>query len=880
MRTFKPFCLSVMPRAVDMGDRFYMSLNIFAAVDVAQAPKLLLEQTLWQTLPLAAPDFVEVGMPKPQSEYLVYGHAYPHEGAPGRTHVGVRFAGQQKALMVWGERRWDGRQISGPLPFEKVPLTWQHAYGGEGYALNPIGCGHLQAGQAPAPTGLSLPQLESPTQAWHPDPARNVPVGMTALSVEHPWRTRYQGTYDETWLTQRSPAMPLDFDWRYFQVAPPDQQLAQPLVGDEAYEWHHLHPQQALIAGRLPGMSTRAMIQRVGREDLELMATNLKTVVFLPDRQKLILIWQAIAATQDEEFGDIAHLMVSAEWLNQPKTAEHYHGVLQARRDREKGMLAVLQETDLLPEGMPFEPLLDLAGTLNPDPPESSYAAKAKAHAEKRFEAARAEVAKYGLDPDEHATPAKLPVPEMPKDVKDLPAFFEKWRAEHAQSVLDAKAYVEQSLQNTERELAPFGYDGSLVRSEIATPPMGPPQAWAGDRIDSMKQLAAMEKASGVEIGEVAEMAVDAKLHAEWREGDRAAMEGYRQFAHHQKPASRAEARFAERQKEWVRERLSKGEPLAGFDLTGADLRGFDLSGANLDRALMESACLDGVCLNGASMKEVMLAHSSMQGCQLAGANLTRANLGKAQMQGVQASGAMFDHAVCHGTDFTQADLSGARFDQVQWMGVTLLKAKLDGAKLDGCLFNETCLDGASLVGASAARAVFMKASMKATDMRQLQAERVVFYGVALEQLRLDGARLRGASFVEGSSLLRCSLRQVDLSQACARGTRFEACDLSGANLDKAMLSHADFTGACLRSASAVEAMFMRAVLDKADMCDMNLRDALLTSALARGTLFVQANLFGADLARLQMSTTTRLDGALAKRARLYPRVPLVEERA
>jgi len=169
---------------------------------------------------------------------------------------------------------------------------------------------------------------------------------------------------------------------------------------------------------------------------------------------------------------------------------------------------------------------------------------------------------------------------------------------------------------------------------------------------------------------------------------------------------------------------------------------------------------------------------------------------------------------------------------------------------------------------------------MKSTDLRQLQAERVVLYGVALEQLRLDGARLRGASFVEGSSLLRCSLRQVDLSQACARGTRFEACDLSGANLDKAMLSHADFTGACLRSASAVEAMFMRAVLDKADMCDMNLRDALLTSALARGTLFVQANLFGADLARLQMSTTTRLDGALAQRARLYPRVPLVEERA
>jgi hypothetical protein len=48
-----------------------------------------------------------------------------------------------------------------------------------------------------------------------------------------PGRIEYGGTYDQAWIDDVFPFLPADFDERYFQMAPPDQQIDPPRAGTD-----------------------------------------------------------------------------------------------------------------------------------------------------------------------------------------------------------------------------------------------------------------------------------------------------------------------------------------------------------------------------------------------------------------------------------------------------------------------------------------------------------------------------------------------------------------------------------------------------------------------------------------------------------------------
>ena len=67
-------------------------------------------------------------------------------------------------------------------------------------------------------------------------------------------RVNYVGTYDGTWLAERFPLLPVDFDPRHNQVAPATQMAHPPLIGDEAIAirglYHHRQPVHAMFPAR------------------------------------------------------------------------------------------------------------------------------------------------------------------------------------------------------------------------------------------------------------------------------------------------------------------------------------------------------------------------------------------------------------------------------------------------------------------------------------------------------------------------------------------------------------------------------------------------------------------------------------------------------
>lgn len=182
-------------------------------------------------------DFV---LEKPLTDVVVVGKAVSPSGQRVKQlAVRLEVQGRKKDVLVFGERRWV-RSLgsvfpSTPVPFVEMPLTFERAFGGQGEGRgperavveqrNPVGVGfHPHRGAAQI-EGTPVPNLERPGQMISSSSDRPEPIGFGCVGRTWAQRLPYAGTYDARWLDERAPFLPTDFDSRYFQCAPADQQF-------------------------------------------------------------------------------------------------------------------------------------------------------------------------------------------------------------------------------------------------------------------------------------------------------------------------------------------------------------------------------------------------------------------------------------------------------------------------------------------------------------------------------------------------------------------------------------------------------------------------------------------------------------------------------
>ena len=128
-------------------------------------------------------------------------------------------------------------------PFSRIPLVYEHSYGGPGWDENPVGVGH--AGHADQVGGSPLsPNLVCPNH-----PGRTIGFGPIARG----WAPRGAKLNESlrTAIDRADPEVPTAFDWGYFQAAPPDQRIPY-LSGDEWVLLENLHPRFPRVRARLP----------------------------------------------------------------------------------------------------------------------------------------------------------------------------------------------------------------------------------------------------------------------------------------------------------------------------------------------------------------------------------------------------------------------------------------------------------------------------------------------------------------------------------------------------------------------------------------------------------------------------------------------------
>jgi hypothetical protein len=306
--------------------------------------------------PLSSPPRTETDLFafKPATDVVVQGHVYAHgQGAVAEASLAI--GAVERVVRAYGERRaaWEGGRIrfTPPEPFDRIPLRYDHAYGGfdavalarygdafgEGlaaaqplhaeslscatpyhYARNPGGCGFLIDADAESVAGVRVPNFEFPSDPVTPERlaigkrgqwlGAPLPAGMDWIHPSWFPRIAYLGFVPEHaapvaplpeaargWVPDDllSFAAPLGafFDPRFLQGASPGLAITD-LPAAAELVLRHLSPRQRELRVRLPARVPSVRIS-LGVSDTRDAATHLTAVVVEPDRDRVTITYAA-----------------------------------------------------------------------------------------------------------------------------------------------------------------------------------------------------------------------------------------------------------------------------------------------------------------------------------------------------------------------------------------------------------------------------------------------------------------------------------------------------------------------------------------------------------------------------------------------------------
>lgn len=275
---------------------------------------------------LSAPRFeIDFAPRKHACDIILDATAHAPGGRPvAEIPVGIRIGNWQKAFKVVGDRHWQaglgGISISEPVPFTRQAIHYGHAFGGldhnhedpaqhAAFLHNPVGRGFHQHLKREWLDSTPLPNTEALHQPVTDPQGSYAPQAFGPIGRQWAQRACFAGTYDEQWLAEHSPFLPPDFDERYYQAAPADQQLPFPLGGQDVTLLNLTPEGQRQFT--LPSFEAPVWIfpKQGGKEEYR---ATLDTIVIEPDQERYTLTWRLCRPLRKSLF-EIAQILVGRQ---------------------------------------------------------------------------------------------------------------------------------------------------------------------------------------------------------------------------------------------------------------------------------------------------------------------------------------------------------------------------------------------------------------------------------------------------------------------------------------------------------------------------------------------------------------------------------------
>lgn len=889
MKIIKPMSMGLLHKPYQQGGRQHLvvvGVGFFALGEdgvadevsarwMPEAPaRLLPEAAQWAPLLAALPagQPLDEVMPKAHSELLVLGAACAPRGTQAATlPVRLQLARQpgavadliDKQVLALGPRRWqaDGRGGIAVLAADavaRVPLAWEQVCGGVLQGAMPQGAmpapavtsASASASAAPTPAQGLMPQLELISR---PNALTDDGVAVAALGplpLDWSSRRRHAGTYDAAWARDQRPGLPLDLDWRLYNRASPDQWLPQAFTGGEAYALHGMHPDHAVLRGRLPLLRVRAFVLPEGAEPNATpreLSLAMDTVWLLPEAGLGVAVWRGQIEVADSDALDVHALMLCYEDAHAaPRPLTHYAEVMRLRLDPETAALHAFNESQLAPARTAAERAQVAAQ-------DAQHAQQVQQRQTAMSAALRAEMAQAAAGQGAAAV-AAITCPSSPPAIEA-----------NAQTVRTALADLQApgpaSLASGDFDLSAFLRQAQAVAAKA--------QAWGEAQRQALPPVPASTASSpatapadpGPQSPTWPAVLLRARLPAHALEAG-ARRAAPTPLAHAAPLPPELATRLGQQIQAWA----DAGVPLAGRDFSGADLRGARLAGIDFSGCLFEHADLSDADLTGCNLTDIVLTQAKLHradlsgadfsganlcgshahNARLRGANLARVQARQAQWAGVDARGSHWSEALLDEADFSGANLQQARFDDCVFNQARWPRSQCQHAHFRRCV-------GWKL---QAAEADFSGTHWQRSALIQADLQRSLWHGAQLLQLQGGPSDWRGARLTQVSAK-NCAWTGATLCGADLSHGRFIECDFSRADLGSARLAQACFARSLflqtqMPQADAGAADFFQALLRKTDLQGADLRGASLYQAELTGANFKHARTEGLQLDALR----------------------------
>lgn len=282
---------------------------------------------------------------KPRCDVLLNGSAYAPNGYPTeRVRVGIRVGSMTKVFDVVGNRVWQEVMAtvtsSRPEPFTVMPISYDNAFGGmdnshpdparhRTFLANHAGKGFFHNLDTHVYSGKPLPNTEDPHEPITTPNGKYRPQAFGPVGRAWDPRPRFAGTYDQNWIDNVFPFLPADFDERYYQAAPADQQIDY-LRGGEQVTLYNLMPQER-VDFRLPTVSFPVRFYLKNGEESEESAVT-DTLIIEPDQKRFMMVWRVVRPLKRNMF-EVAQVLAGempTGWYRARAVGKTYYPSLQA----------------------------------------------------------------------------------------------------------------------------------------------------------------------------------------------------------------------------------------------------------------------------------------------------------------------------------------------------------------------------------------------------------------------------------------------------------------------------------------------------------------------------------------------------------------------
>lgn len=833
------------------------------------------EQQVWAWLAKTfADDPFDLALKKTRGGFGVAGDACAPEGG-SVTGLTVRagVGSLRKSLLVQGDRLWtrglSGWQASAPQPFSRMPIGPARAYGGDGYARNPLGRGYCA--DPDRADGIALPNVERPDAPVLRPADRPAPGLMGPLPQGSPDQARWLGTVDRAWQRKRLPWLPDDTDVRWFDRFEQDQCQASFWRGDEAWFAENMHPRHAVLRGTLPGLRPRVLVRGdAAPEHRAELPLDLDTVWLFPTQGWTLVMYRGEAAVRREDAADVLGVAVFTEKLAEPaRGAAHWAEVWRAS-DEARATPAPI------PAPAPAADAPDAAKRA------ADVAAAAAASAEAAA-AKRAEIAKTieqrraaALDEVDHAMrahgfgPLSAKLPQAASPTAPTAPIPPVWPADPAGFRAAVSDYVSAALAAGEDE----------ARAK-----------WKEYGVD-YDEARARARAQGSVSDDPAELIASLKLPAERKaallaqyQTFAAKMDGVRAQA--AEITSKAQAMRAQQPKprplpdgtlppgprtpldrDTLLARHAAGTAASWCELTGLDLSGVDLSGIDLNGSVLRACVLRDANLQGADFTACKFEDCDLSNARLTDARFTRANLANCVAAAATLSRADFSEARVRDSHFPQANLQASSWTLAQGSGCDFTRASLQDIHAGEARFKQCQFTGADAARSNFNKTMFEKCVLQGTTLDGALLQGATLMTCQAQGARFEAARMAGLRTLQGTDMRQANLNRAELDRAVLQDTSLSHAALREAHMDRGFIKNCDLSGTDAWHLVARDCQFSGGRITEASWRGANLMRARLNEVVLQDVDLTGANLHAADT-RTSHAQGLRLEQALLTRCRL-----------